>query len=153
MNNNSSTPDSHTADLLTYVVDKEENHIILLLFSSAVQYGFYDRVVQLIDVNPSLASTPLNDNITLLHWAAINNRIEVAKYLINKGAHIDAIGGALKATPLNWAIRDGKLEMVVFLLSHHAQPSIVDGEGTYIRKGFPQSFPLCLIRIFLHTRC
>lgn len=133
MSNNSSTPDCHTADLLTYVREREEESEIVLLVCSAVQYGFYDRVVQLIDANPSLASTPLNDNITLLHWAAINNRFEIAKYLLNKGAQIDAVGGALSATPLNWAIRDGKLEMVILLLSYHAQPSITDNEGPCIR--------------------
>ena len=100
----------------------------------AVQYGFYERVVQLIDVNPSLVTTPVNDNITLLHWAALNNRLDIVKYLISKGAQVDAMGGALNATPLNWAIRDGKLEMVVLLLSYHAQPSFIDGDGTDIRR-------------------
>lgn len=76
----------------------------------------------------------MNDNITLLHWAALNNRLDVAKYLISKGAQVDAMGGALNATPLNWAIRDNKLEMVVLLLSYGAQPSIVDGDGTDIRR-------------------
>jgi ankyrin repeat protein len=71
----------------------------------------------------------LNSNITLLHWAAINNRIEIARYLINKGVEIDAFGGELNSTPLQWAIRDGKLQMVVFLLSQQAQPSLFDGEG------------------------
>jgi palmitoyltransferase len=76
--------------------------------------------------------TPLDDNITLLHWAAINNRIDIAKYLINKGAKIDAIGGALNSTPLHWAVRDGKLEMVILLLSYNAQPSLIDAEGKFI---------------------
>lgn len=97
--------------------------------SSAVQYGYYDRVVQLIEADPQLASTPLADNITLLHWAAINNRLDVAKYLINKGAKVDAMGGALNGTPLHWAIREGKSEMAIYLLSQNAQPGLVDGEG------------------------
>jgi ankyrin repeat protein len=109
----------------------------------AVQYGYYDRVIELIDADPQLAVTPLNDNITLLHWAAINNRIEIAKYLINKGAKIDATGGALNSTPLHWAIRDGKLEMVILLLSYNAQPSLVDGEGKLIiNKLNPKYFSL-----------
>jgi ankyrin repeat protein len=99
------------------------------LLISAVQYGYYDRVAELIEPEPNLASTPLNSNITLLHWAAINNRIEIARYLINKGVEIDAFGGELNSTPLQWAIRDGKLQMVVFLLSQQAQPSLFDGEG------------------------
>ncbi|CAF1041855.1 unnamed protein product [Rotaria sordida] len=110
--NNSSIPDRDTADIVT-----------------AVQYGFYERVIELIEINPQLVTTPLDDNITLLHWAAINNRTDIAKYLINRGAKIDALGGALNSTPLYWAVRDGKLEMTVFLLSYEAQTSLVDGEG------------------------
>lgn len=96
---------------------------------SAVQFGFYNRVVELVEADPRLAAAPLNENITQLHWAAINNRVEIAKYLLSKGAKIDAIGGALNSTPLQWATRDGKLEMVVFLLANGAQPSLEDGEG------------------------
>jgi ankyrin repeat protein len=107
-----------------------------LFYISAVQYGYYDRVVELIESQPNLAVTPLDANITLLHWAAINNRIEIAKYLINKRAQIDAFGGELNSTPLHWAIRDGKLPMVVFLLSQQAQPSLFDGEGKSILKEF-----------------
>jgi len=83
----------------------------------------------LIGPEPNLASARINDNLTLLHWAAINNRIEIARYLINKQAQIDAFGGELNSTPLHWAVRDGKLPMVVFLLSHQAQPGLFDGEG------------------------
>ncbi|CAF4452738.1 unnamed protein product, partial [Adineta steineri] len=103
--------ESHTADLV-----------------SAVQFGYYDRVVELIEPAPYLASTPVAGNITLLHWAALNNRVEIAKYLINKRAQVDAIGGALNSTPLHWAIRDGHTEMVIFLLSHQAQISLFDAE-------------------------
>ncbi|CAF3490537.1 unnamed protein product [Adineta steineri] len=105
-------PESHTADLV-----------------SAVQFGYYDRVVELIEPAPYLASTPVAGNITLLHWAALNNRVEIARYLINKRAQVDAIGGALNSTPLHWAIRDGHTEMVIFLLSHQAQISLFDAEG------------------------
>ncbi|UJR21184.1 hypothetical protein I4U23_024282 [Adineta vaga] len=111
-NGKTSAPDEHTADLVT-----------------AVQYGYYDRVTELINADPQLASTPVQDNITLLHWAAINNRIEIAQYLLNKGAKIDASGGALNSTPLHWAVRDGKLDMILFLLSNGAQPELMDGEG------------------------
>ena len=41
----------------------------------------------------------------MLHWAAINNRTEIVKYLIAKGANVDAIGGELASTPLHWATR------------------------------------------------
>lgn len=67
--------------------------------------------------------------MTLLHWAAINNRIEIVKYLLSKGADVNAIGGDLKSTPLHWATRQGHLKMVVLLIQHKADPTILDGEG------------------------
>jgi palmitoyltransferase len=32
-------------------------------------------------------------NVTPLHWAAINNHISIAKYLLDKGADINKCGG------------------------------------------------------------
>lgn len=50
------------------------------------------------------------EGITVLHWAAINNRIPVASYFIQKGAHVNAMGGELKSTPIHWATRYGRRE-------------------------------------------
>ena len=47
------------------------------------------------------------ENVTLLHWSAINNRKEIASFLIERGAQIDAIGGELLSTPIHWATRQG----------------------------------------------
>lgn len=117
------------------------NQSILFSFqNSAVQYGYYDRVVELIESDPSLASKPLNGNVTLLHWAAINNRLEIAEYLIGKRAQVDAIGGELASTPLQWAVRDGKLPMVAYLLSHDAQAGLFDGEGKSLTNSNVQFF-------------
>ena len=69
------------------------------------------------------------ENVTLLHWAAINNRREVVKFFIGKGSTVDARGGELNSTPLHWATRQGHLPMVVLLIQHGAEPSLVDGEG------------------------
>lgn len=126
-------PDPHTTDLLSYVINLFHSTLInYFLLHSAVQYGYYDRVVELIELEPTLAGKALNGNVTLLHWAAINNRIEIAEYLISKRAQIDVFGGDLNSTPLQWATREGKLPMVAFLLSHHAQASLFDGEGKSI---------------------
>uniref|UniRef100_A0A8C7WNH2 Palmitoyltransferase n=1 Tax=Oryzias sinensis TaxID=183150 RepID=A0A8C7WNH2_9TELE len=72
---------------------------------------------------------PDKENVTLLHWAAINNRTELVKYYISKGAIIDQLGGDLNSTPLHWAIRQGHLPMVIQLMRYGADPSISDGEG------------------------
>ena len=162
MINDPPAPDPHTADLVTYVLNSfkkiNKSIFIFLISISAVQYGYYDRVVELIEPQPHLASTPVNSNITLLHWAAINNRIEIAKYLLNKHVQIDASGGELNSTPLHWAIRDGKLQMVVFLLSQQAQPSLFDGEGKINNKKNERlhlflKIQFSLNRFFIYTSC
>ena len=73
----------------------------------ATQYGAFDRCKELIESGMADVNRPDNENVYLLHWAAINNRIEIAKYLIEKGAKVDSIGGELQSTPLHWATRFG----------------------------------------------
>jgi palmitoyltransferase len=44
-------------------------------------------------------------DVTPLHWAAINNHVPAVRYLIEQGAEVDAFGGDLVATPVHWAAR------------------------------------------------
>ncbi|CAF5196777.1 unnamed protein product, partial [Rotaria magnacalcarata] len=69
----------------------------------AVQYNEIERVKQLIESGQVDVNTPDQEGCYLLHWAAINNHIELIRYLIAKGATVDLIGGDLKSTPLHWA--------------------------------------------------
>ncbi|XP_054164715.1 palmitoyltransferase ZDHHC17-like [Oppia nitens] len=95
----------------------------------ATQYGAFERCKQLIE-NDFNVNQRDAENVTLLHWAAINNRQDLVKYYIGKGAIVDAVGGDLLSTPLHWATRQGHLSMVILLMQHRADPSILDGEGT-----------------------
>ncbi|KAL4641997.1 putative palmitoyltransferase ZDHHC13 [Arapaima gigas] len=94
----------------------------------ATQFGILDRCKELIEAGYDVRQ-PDKENVSLLHWAAINNRTELVKYYISKGAIVDQLGGDLNSTPLHWAIRQGHLSMVVLLLRHGADPSLADGEG------------------------
>lgn len=94
----------------------------------AVQYGAIARVRQLVDEGCDV-NLPDTETVTLLHWAAINNRTEIVKYLLEKNAKADAIGGDLNATPLHWATRQGHLASVVLLMNAGADPQIKDAEG------------------------
>lgn len=69
-----------------------------------MQNGALNRVTELIEAGADVNQRD-SEMITLLHWAAINNKKEIVKYLIDKGAVVDAFGGSLWATPLNWATR------------------------------------------------
>ena len=59
------------------------------------------------------------DNCTLLHWAAANNRVYIASYLLDKGVGVNLPGGVLNETPLQWCVRSkryGYTQMVQLLL-------------------------------------
>lgn len=51
------------------------------------------------------------------------------KYFIGQGAEVNPIGGELSSTPLHWATREGHLQMVILLLKHGADPTLLDKEG------------------------
>ncbi|XP_017282200.1 putative palmitoyltransferase ZDHHC13 isoform X2 [Kryptolebias marmoratus] len=94
----------------------------------ATQFGILERCKELVEAGYDVRQLD-KENVTLLHWAAINNRSELVKYYLFKGAIIDQLGGDLNSTPLHWAIRQGHLPMVIQLMRYGADPSIADGEG------------------------
>ncbi|XP_046452216.1 palmitoyltransferase ZDHHC17-like [Daphnia pulex] len=94
----------------------------------ATQYGIFDRCKELIDQGYDVNQRD-DENVTLLHWASINNRKELVNLYINHGAQVDAVGGKLLATPLHWAVRQGHLATVILLIKHGADPMVYDGEG------------------------
>ncbi|GAB6024086.1 Palmitoyltransferase Hip14 [Chamberlinius hualienensis] len=94
----------------------------------ATQYGAFERCRELIEGGYGVNQRD-GENVTLLHWAAINNRKELARFYISKGAVVDAVGGELMSTPVHWATRQGHLSMVVMLMQYSADPSLRDGEG------------------------
>ncbi|XP_052834225.1 palmitoyltransferase ZDHHC17 [Octopus bimaculoides] len=96
----------------------------------ATQYGAYKRCHELIEGGYDV-NTLDKENVSLLHWAAINNRAEIVKYYLEKGAIVDRFGGDLNSTPLHWATRQGHLSMVVILMNYGADASLTDGEGDH----------------------
>lgn len=47
----------------------------------AAQYGVYERVVELVDAGYSV-NQPDHENVSILHWAAINNRMEIVRQAV-----------------------------------------------------------------------
>lgn len=39
-----------------------------------------------------------------LHWAALGDRLDIIRILIERGADVNIIGGDLMAPPIHWAI-------------------------------------------------
>lgn len=96
---------------------------------SACQVGDLAKVEELITSGKFSATETDHDGITPLHWAAINNRITVCKYLLDNGALVDAKGGTLMATPLHWAARGGLVYIVHLLIQYGADPLRTDSQG------------------------
>ncbi|KAI9005202.1 ankyrin repeat-containing domain protein [Gaertneriomyces semiglobifer] len=96
---------------------------------AASQRGDLIRIKELIESGQAHATDKDGEGITALHWAAINNHLDVAKYLLDMGAEVDIAGGELMATPLHWATRSGHTTMVMLLYTKGADPSRQDNQG------------------------
>jgi ankyrin repeat protein len=73
---------------------------------------------------PDDAQTIIDD---ALEYAARNGRVDVAKWLLQRGAGIES-RGFFGATPLHWAVANGKVAMVEMLLDHGADVNARDGK-------------------------
>ncbi|XP_010788923.1 putative palmitoyltransferase ZDHHC13 [Notothenia coriiceps] len=96
----------------------------------ATQFGILERCKELVDAGYDVR-LPDKENVTLLHWAAINNRAELVKFYISKGSLVDQLGGDLNSSPLHWAIRQHMFfcprpEPTNFLIKNNASVNAVD---------------------------
>ncbi|CAO1631791.1 unnamed protein product [Parajaminaea phylloscopi] len=96
---------------------------------TAAQRGDLATVIQLIDSGSATVNDRDEDDVTPLHWAAINAQVPLCRVLIERGAAVDARGGELVATPLQWAARNGNLFVMHLLLQNGADPTICDSQG------------------------
>ena len=95
----------------------------------AVQFDHFDVVRHYVGSNLISASSVDGDECSLLHWAAINNRVKIALFLLHHGANVNKCGGLLNESPIHWAIRKNLCEMVDVLIQNGADLSIKSGSG------------------------
>ncbi|KAB5589874.1 hypothetical protein CTheo_6694 [Ceratobasidium theobromae] len=95
----------------------------------AAQRGDVALLQSLIGRGLASATDRDSQNVTPLHWAAINAQLAACEYLIQAGAEVDALGGELVSTPMQWAARNGYIYIIQLLLQHGADPSICDAQG------------------------
>ncbi|KAA1081644.1 palmitoyltransferase akr1 [Puccinia graminis f. sp. tritici] len=95
----------------------------------AAQRGDTEAVKQLLDSGLAHPTDVDQQQITALHWSAINGHLNLSALLIARGAVVDAFGGQLLATPLMWAARNGRVQIVHLLLKHGADPTLVDSQA------------------------
>lgn len=104
---------------------------ILEKYHTACQQGDLKTIKEMIEskiINIEMDYDPL-EKVSGLHWACINNRLSLVRYLVKSGADINMKGGDLAATPLHWASKSGLVYIVDELLKLGADPTIKDGQG------------------------
>ncbi|MCP9265879.1 Palmitoyltransferase [Dirofilaria immitis] len=102
----------------------------------AAQFGNVSRLQELLDSGECTPDTLDADDCSLLHWAAINNRLPITRILIDRGCNVNAVGGVLASTPLHWAARHGHTHMVALLVAHGADVHLSDVEGIFNSPSF-----------------
>ncbi|CAK7897263.1 palmitoyltransferase Akr1p [[Candida] anglica] len=102
-------------------------------FMNACQKGELSVVQELVSNGSVTVTETFQDQVTGLHWAAINNRLSIVKYLCENEyskADPNVKGGELDATPLHWACRNGLTYIVEYFICHtDADPSIRDAQS------------------------
>ncbi|KAL8854950.1 MAG: hypothetical protein Q9221_000146 [Calogaya cf. arnoldii] len=91
--------------------------------------GELGPIQKLLDEGKYTADYSDAENITPLHWAAINNHLALSRFLLEQGADVNALGGINQATPAHWAVQKCNYYLVNLLLEHGADPNIADADG------------------------
>jgi hypothetical protein len=81
----------------------------------AIQEGDYETVQTVLQNRIVSPNAQDNDGCSLLHWSAINNRVSIAKLLVETGAY-SCGGGALSESPLQWSLRRRYYSMAELLV-------------------------------------
>nr|GAT47946.1 palmitoyltransferase akr1 [Mycena chlorophos] len=105
----------------TTAVSQESAAAPELSFAQALDQTAPEDVPSATDRDPQ--------NVTPLHWAAINAQVPACRLLLEHGAEVDALGGDLVATPMQWAARGGFLYVIQLLVAYGADPTITDSQG------------------------
>ena len=94
---------------------------------TASMLGLADRVSAVLGADPSLSQATGAHGIPLLYFPVIRGQKAIAEMLLSRGAQVNA--GAGGNTPLHGAVLFNRPEMVSWLLSHGANPSLLDYNG------------------------
>lgn len=136
--------------------NEQEQNPNLYKFMTACQQGNLPVVKDLIENRVVGANDSFSDSITGLHWAAINNRLSLVKYLVDNDispCKIDAFGGELEATPLHWACRNGLVYIVSYLIEQGANPALKDNQQYNALHLSVHSSNIMLIIYILYKCC
>ncbi len=89
-----------------------------------------ERLRQLLDADPSLATAFSGDGFTALHFPAFFGGVEPARLLLERGADVDARGrGWMTGTPLSSAASGRHADVARLLLDAGADPDARQASG------------------------
>jgi ankyrin repeat protein len=88
---------------------------------AAARLGMLDRLDQLVSADPGLVHARGGDGQTPLHFA---KTVEVARYLLDHGADIDALDIDHESTPAQWMLRD-RQDVARYLVSRGCRTDIL----------------------------
>jgi len=89
----------------------------------AAKQGDLDRVRALVDADPALVAAQDTGGQTPLHWAALSENLDLVRYLLDKGAAVDAKNGR-GVTPLVFAMAQRRSRAVGLLIERGADVNV-----------------------------
>lgn len=96
----------------------------------AASLGEVERLRELLDGEATLAAARSDDDFTPLHYAAFFDGPEVARFLLERGADVNAYAdNDLGVRPLNSAAAAGRRDVARILLEHGADPNAPTKSG------------------------
>ncbi|KAK3722786.1 hypothetical protein LTR37_002358 [Vermiconidia calcicola] len=133
--------DSHSTYEYLYKIYK--------IVGRSVSFGIVGLLLANSKVNPNIADA---DGHTPFLWAAMNDRLKVAKLLLSTGGMDPDIADVDGCTPLSWAARSGRLEVVQLLLNTgKVDPDHADGDGRTPLSWAAQNHNLGIVQLLLNT--
>ncbi len=82
----------------------------------AIIAGDLGRVQALVGGNPALVNTAGANNMSPLHHAVLEDKVDIAAWLLAQGADTQSIDTLHGATPLGWAAFYARTDIVKLLL-------------------------------------
>lgn len=109
----------HTAspELAAYAIERGA----VVDVHAAARLGMMEKLAELFAENPELVHARGGDGQTPLHFA---NTIEIAKYLLDHGAVIDALDVDHESTPAQWMVRE-RQEIARYLVTRGCKTDIL----------------------------
>ncbi|ORZ23447.1 ankyrin repeat-containing domain protein [Absidia repens] len=124
----SSTVATATTTTTTIVPQSSRPAQEISLFEASHQ-GSFILIRNILDSKKASVGDTDVSGVSALHYAALGNHSVCVKYLIDRGAEVDFMGGQVPATALHWAARSGCIDAVHRLVNEGADPLLTDGQG------------------------